>query len=1189
MSHSNKTTNITKISDYPALKKLSEALWQKDSSFHGAAVMVGAGFSRSAAVTGDNNKKLPLWYDLSAKLADELGENKSTDALRLAQIYHDYFGKQQLHDLIKQEINDDAWQPTELHKSLLQLPWSEVLSTNWETLLEKASHKIHEPIYSIVHKPEDLSSCRSPRIVKLHGTIGITSDLIFTQEEYRRYPQEFSAFVNFAKQVYIENELCLIGFSGDDPNFLQWIGWVRDNLKMHARRIYLVGALNLTVAKRKYLEKLNIIPIDLYNLVSDNDDKDLRHKRAIELFLKELLELKPIKTWDWAPTTLHRSTLSDEEMKTRSDPIVAAQRLENQLQTLINDREAYPNWLICPNNIRLKIKHQLSDPYPTHKNLSKLKPNIREKLLYEIAWQYKVTYQTVYPDLIEDFIEVCDPAMPCALKKKQQLEIALLVLKNTRWMDDNTKASEIKDKMTFILESNYKYWPESVAELAYCQSIIALEQLDYSAIEQLIDKVSGQDPIWKLRKAFLLSELARYQESRELIEQVFAELSLNYRNDRQSVYLLSRLAWVNWIKRGVNISEFKPFEDLPSRYKAAKCDPSIELDIIEEKIAKLLEKRQQSDIEPSFEAGYYTDKTKEITFNNETHPILLFDGISNDVGLPIRWKGMGFLREAAFKLSMFSEIGSQRQFSLMTRASNYEASPEMKRTFTRIRLACMSQEEANTLIEVYFKATKYWLEKRSFFNSNKDQGSYPIDYLRVCIEILARLQIRATPETAKKSFKLAMHIAKDGKSLHIWLYNPLQSLIRYSLESVPTNAHYELLLDALSFPLIEDLHWPNPVIEHPGVRVLDDKISIAIKNLIKNVGKGINSKVGNQALLRLLPLIESNFTTIEENNLLAEGIYGKEFRYENLPNSQFFPHIFLTVPPEMDTKKIRKLILSTLFPDKISFEPYSLQAIFEASVRKENKLFPSSDKAIKYFDKMVTWRYNNNEDKKIADLFALESQKRIGKLIGDVLSNSIIPSLPKEALNQNRFDELYQFYSNVKSETIIRAFIHFLSANSLWKNKIEDIIKKGLRSREPNIVANSAYAILDWGQPINSRKEIQPLIDRLIYLIESGRSIGLAALMWTVNEILNMGWLTKENIDTLIETLPEIYDSADYINIDDTSQEAVSISYVRAACVRLARDILNQRGEKIETLEQILNKAKYDALPEVRFAEITKI
>ena len=60
--------------------------------------------------------------------------------------------------------------------------------------------------------------------------------LIFAAEDFRTYPARHAAFVNLARQIFIENDLCLVGFSGNDPNFLEWAGWVRDHLGGHARR-----------------------------------------------------------------------------------------------------------------------------------------------------------------------------------------------------------------------------------------------------------------------------------------------------------------------------------------------------------------------------------------------------------------------------------------------------------------------------------------------------------------------------------------------------------------------------------------------------------------------------------------------------------------------------------------------------------------------------------------------------------------------------------------------------------------------------------------------------------------------------------------------------------------------------------------------------------------------------------------
>lgn len=120
---------------------------------------------------------------------------------------------------MRREIDDKRWEPGGLYQELLKLPWTEILTTNWDTLLERASLEVSAPVYSVVTRQEQLSSSRSPRIVKLHGTLGLTDTLVFTQEDYRTFPRKSAAYVNFARQVFIENELCLIGFSGMIPTF----------------------------------------------------------------------------------------------------------------------------------------------------------------------------------------------------------------------------------------------------------------------------------------------------------------------------------------------------------------------------------------------------------------------------------------------------------------------------------------------------------------------------------------------------------------------------------------------------------------------------------------------------------------------------------------------------------------------------------------------------------------------------------------------------------------------------------------------------------------------------------------------------------------------------------------------------------------------------------------------------------
>jgi hypothetical protein len=50
--------------------------------------------------------------------------------------------------------------------------------------------------------------------------------------------------------------------------------------------------------------------------------------------------------------------------------------------------------------------------------------------------------------------------------------------------------------------------------------------------------------------------------------------------------------------------------------------------------------------------------------------------------------------------------------------------------------------------------------------------------------------------------------------------------------------------------------------------------------------------------------------------------------------------------------------------------------------------------------------------------------------------------------------------------------------------------------------------------------------------------------------------------------------------------EAISVSFVRAACVRLARHIVERADNRNPELVRVIQEAMHDPLPEVRFADM---
>lgn len=350
-----------------------------------ASVMVGAGFSKNAEQIVQTDKKFLDWNSLGNVFYEKVnghlpGKNDQyLNVLKLAEEVEAAFGRTVLNEIIRDSLPDAEYAPSTLHEKLLNLGWKDVFTTNYDTLLERTLEKITDKHYSVILNKEDLIYSSNPRIIKLHGSFPSTLPFIITEEDYRQYPKNSAIFVNTVQQTLIENALCLVGFSGDDPNFLQWIGWIRDNIgKDIASKIYLVGIFNFSTAQLNLLNKRNIVVLNMANCPNVTD-----HYTALELFFDALTELtKEEDSESWPKDQIHHHI---DFNKTE---------VNNDVETVIKDwaesRKSYPGWLIAPSAKRksLLIKtnfHHLDVFYHIQRN--HLDPIIAFNFLYEYNWR----------------------------------------------------------------------------------------------------------------------------------------------------------------------------------------------------------------------------------------------------------------------------------------------------------------------------------------------------------------------------------------------------------------------------------------------------------------------------------------------------------------------------------------------------------------------------------------------------------------------------------------------------------------------------------------------------------------------------------------------------------------------------------------------------------------------------------
>src|SRR5690606_4937107 len=126
-----------------------------------ASIMVGAGFSKNAVNTIHPTKQPPNWWQLGDVFYEKLYgkkpdiEIKYASLLKLAEEYEATFGRSALEHFISKNIADNEYEPSDLHQKLMELPWTDVFTTNYDTLLERSCKDVISRRYDVVVNKND--------------------------------------------------------------------------------------------------------------------------------------------------------------------------------------------------------------------------------------------------------------------------------------------------------------------------------------------------------------------------------------------------------------------------------------------------------------------------------------------------------------------------------------------------------------------------------------------------------------------------------------------------------------------------------------------------------------------------------------------------------------------------------------------------------------------------------------------------------------------------------------------------------------------------------------------------------------------------------------------------------------------------------------------------------------------------
>jgi len=1186
---------IEEIPDYPALEQLANALW-KAGKARGAAVLVGAGFSRNAELLNGHHSVPPLWTDMARAMQARLYPNvqRPKEPLRLAEEFNALLGPSALESLIRDLVPDEEWLPGELHHQLVRLPWTDILTTNWDTLLERAALENLGQTYETVRCIGDIATTRAPRIVKLHGSLPSNRPFILTEEDYRTYPHKFAPFVNFVQQALLENELCLLGFSGDDPNFLEWSGWVRDQLGVSARRIHLVGALDLSVAERRLFETRNISAIDLTPLLDSTEGS--KHQAAARIFLDYLERSRPRAPWEWPKG--HGATPTAKVLQGDNTDVRAFS--ENLLRKWEGDRSSYPGWVVCPPHIQSRAKQETISSLIALRSLNALPPTERGQFVFETAWRHE-TFFVPLQDWVQEAFEQTIRNDECWEEIGARNFVTTVLLRTAR---------EERDKQSFeewqaYLERQPDLDPECRTSLVYQLCLWARDELDFLRLRELLADLEGSDPLWKLRRCALLCDLGEFSRARELVHAGLHEIREQFYRDRNSVWTISRLAWAHFLstqlRSWTELDEEDPLHEseiLRLRFFETKSDPWETLkavDIqIEEDLRRIAERSKT--VEPLFDAGVYRIHSR-IEFGTWWPTQSIYDiwRTTDVAGIPARADHTIIMAPRMERAEVLTGYKYEDDGDYLRGLRIAQAEPKelVETLFGRMRVAMLSEGRCSMLREVLNRALDYSLAQLTRRESYRDD--FWSRRCAVYCEILSRLAVRLSQPDAAALFRKALLFAADPRWKSMELHEPLKHLLERALSAIAPHERHTHLLEMVSFPLPMEAgvpsqmarDWPEAagwLWEFPLARPNpDQEFAARVSSLIERVANA-DAENRARAASRLVGLFMGGALNQSEGDRFGVALWSRRKSPAELPaDTTLYSHVFLLLPCPDRQAAVRLFLLRDHEPSSADH----LIALAGATRKRKDGtigLTLTKEQALKKLHDILGWRPPPVPE---IDVHDVRGQNRASsRAIGGVLADAILPPLEQDDLQPDLVEQCFALIETEVAVSAAEALPELMRAQPQLEERVADLIIRLMYSRDEEKNSASFQAMYRWVDLAKDEKIPWPprrLQDAVVYMTEARREPGLRWALIVARKLLEEGSLAKEDSERLIAALELIFLETDYQSGQSTEPESNSIALLRSAAVRIAFE-LKRRGSSDQRLDLLLTKAKCDPMPEVRFA-----
>lgn len=1167
-----------KLSKYHHLKKIRDRLWSKDGKSR-VSVMIGSGFSLNANKLDDSLDSMSTWLGVENIILEGLNHAElpdSGDVLDISESFVDEYGRDSLDTLIKQAVPDQNYEPGEIHKSLLRLPWSDVYTTNYDTLLERTLPYIIERNYHAIYDVRDIPNSAAPRIVKLHGSFPSNRPFIFTRSDFDLYNKKFAPLVNMVQQSIMETTFVLLGFSGDDPNFESWTKWVHKNLGEHMPKIYMLAYGEHE--REGLLNERGITLIDFKEVYKDNAKGNVYQQMFKDVF-QYLANKEKKDERDWP----YKSYL-----------IRYSEEMDNLLSTFIHNRENYPGWLVMPDIIK---KSNIEPIQLACKELEGFAANNENDIVKrisavnELIWAYDTFQIPIHYDFQKMMKKLVDEntGTDCPLCIGS---IVVRLLKEARLdynENDFNRYLEIIEK--FDLNNDAKNG------LIYEKVLMRTAKFEYDEAKLLLDKwsLTNKDIEWMVKRAVIFSRVGEKEKSINILEnnltsvrKIIAIKNNNYRLLSIEGIILSILLR---LKRNTMQNSKERLLILESRL----CNPLKELDFMFSRI------KPHEDKSGLFEKkGFDPNRITQTSRFNSTLDLELVDSYSmlmlyEEFGLGPT--GQKFSKNAIcialknaeklypfYSWIMYLRIGDVKEIDhYFSRDVIYKTDETGLSLFAEIVMGGIhSKQNTNLMLEVL---------SRIYFALRKEEK------VKVDEKVIKLYENRSfqeeNPRNNKRIFEhLFRRILFDKNNNEKGIF--ISEVYRLPIIGDPQGSLSEIISDEYSFydPSFEfDIQYNTEI-----------DVDIAELNRLQKILKGGKSNIRDASLRRLTYLLATDNLpdelVVKLRTDIADIIRKEESDYCNGLLESFL--VLITNDIELQEKYSQVRVQESI--------PKSYNSGFTSSgkdlnilLRDLKNIFPGFKNKENYFlsltnETYTTWLKNFYDwwDSQEEWLLREQTESLFGEnddllIMIIFLKNSFLPNIPRDCLTTSDKDKLEAIYLKLcenKYDMALLMIPVLLRVGVVTQDSI-DKIYEGLMSNCIKIFDSSIAAIYDLSV-LESLGEIKVDLSKLkttmINLFVYRKEVTLLE--------------TTKSIGNIIQDVPDFFNDNDYLCVvnslklilDDFGSNYYQESAISVKKNDLSSELANLAGQIYAMGKRIYKDelkdwktfAEEDRLPEVR-------